>query len=61
MNYVYDTFATPHGPFSVALDQSDAVVAACFGPFAHLKKRTPPGPLVRDARRTAAVRREVAE
>ncbi len=61
MSYIYDTFPTPHGPFSVALDDNDAVVAACFGDLARLRKSAPAGDLVRDARRTATVRRELGE
>jgi methylated-DNA-[protein]-cysteine S-methyltransferase len=61
MNYFHDTFPTPHGAFSVALDENDAVVAACFGGFARLRKHTPAGELVRDPKRAATVRREIGE
>lgn len=60
-SYAYDTFPTPHGPFSIALDDNDAVVAACFGDLARLRQRTPVGELVHDLRRTATVRREIGE
>lgn len=39
MKYVYDTFTTPAGEFSVALDENGAVAATAFGGLAALKKR----------------------
>lgn len=39
MNHVYDTFPTPLGNFSVALDENGAVVATAFGGLTALKKR----------------------
>lgn len=39
MNHVYDTFPTPLGDFSIALDENRAIVATAFGGLAALKKR----------------------
>ena len=37
--FVYDTFMTPAGDFSIALDQNGAVAATAFGGLAALRKR----------------------
>jgi len=55
----FSTFATPAGPFSVAVDAAGAVVATAFGGKEALGKRLKGGALVRDGARTARARREV--
>lgn len=62
MNLYYSTFSTPFGPFSVAVDELDAVVATAFGNLAALQTRLSPRSAVRlqrDERRTARVREAV--
>ena len=61
MKYFYDTFSTPLGEFSVAVDAHGSVTATAFGSLANLRDRFKAGTLERDARRTAAVRRQVSE
>lgn len=39
MNAFTDTFATPFGPFSVAVDETGAVLATAFGDLASLSSR----------------------
>jgi hypothetical protein len=38
MKYFFDTFRTPLGEFSVALDETGAVVAAVFGGADELRR-----------------------
>jgi methylated-DNA-[protein]-cysteine S-methyltransferase len=59
--YYSDTFSTIAGDFSVALDESGAVVATAFGGVSELRKRFRSDVLVPNARRTAAVRSQVQE
>ena len=61
MRQFYDTFSTPTGDFSVALNATGAVIATAFGGLAELRERFHADELVRDEKRAAAVRREVAE
>ncbi|MBI5381068.1 MAG: methylated-DNA--[protein]-cysteine S-methyltransferase [Opitutae bacterium] len=61
MMHFHDTFATPLGSFSVAVDDTGALVAAAFGDLAALRQRFDAAQLVRDAVRTRAVREQVAE
>jgi methylated-DNA-[protein]-cysteine S-methyltransferase len=61
MRQFYDTFATPIGDFSVALNATGAVIATAFGGLAELRERFNPDELARDADRAAEVRREVTE
>ncbi len=61
MKYYYDTFSTPMGEFSVAVDEAGAVVATTFGSTARLGQRLDEHDLVRNAQRTARARREVTE
>ena len=59
------TFPTPCGPFSLAVDEDNAVVATAFGEVKQLKKRLPRsiGPaavvLIADDVRTRAAREDV--
>jgi methylated-DNA-[protein]-cysteine S-methyltransferase len=59
MKQFYDTFSTPVGEFSVAVDSTGAVLATAFGGAARLRQRFTSDELVRDPARIAKVRREV--
>jgi methylated-DNA-[protein]-cysteine S-methyltransferase len=59
MKFIYDTFATPCGDFSVALDETGTMVATAFGDLSALKKRFHPTELKRDASRTAPAREQI--
>lgn len=61
MRQFYDTFPTPLGDFSVALNASGDVIATAFGGVAELRERFASDELERDPARAAAVRREVTE
>ncbi len=61
MNYTYDTFATPLGDFSVALNASSAVAATAFGGLRALRARLGKGHLELDRARAEPVRREIDE
>lgn len=61
MRQFYDTFSTPLGDFSVAVDASGAVLATAFGGLPDLRERFSCDELVQDAARTADVRRELIE
>ncbi|MBW7896109.1 MAG: methylated-DNA--[protein]-cysteine S-methyltransferase [Opitutaceae bacterium] len=54
-----DTFDTQLGPFSVAVDDTGAVIATAFGPRRALRGRLPRCHLTGDIVRTAAVRRQI--
>lgn len=57
--YYYDTFDTPAGKFSVAVDEEGAVIAAVFGDVKALKERTRNFEAVRDAEKTRPSREQV--
>lgn len=59
MNLSASTFPTPFGPFSVALDESGAVVATAFGPSAALRRRIRNGDTLRPGKGTEQVRAQV--
>jgi len=61
MKNYFDTFSTPLGDFSVALDDHGAVVATAFGGEAELRDRFQPHELVRDPQRAAAARHQVLD
>lgn len=61
MRQFYDTFSTPAGDFSVALDANGAVLATAFGGLPELRERFAADEVVRDPGRTADVRRELEE
>ena len=61
MRQFYDTFSTPAGDFSVALDANGAVLATAFGGLPELRGRFAADEVVRDVGRTAEVRRELEE
>ena len=48
MTFLFDTFPTPFGEFSAALDASGALAATAFGPVEILAARLGPGDLRRD-------------
>jgi methylated-DNA-[protein]-cysteine S-methyltransferase len=59
MRQFYDTFPTPLGDFSVALNATGAVIATAFGGLEELRARFDPDEVARDPARAAEVRREV--
>lgn len=61
MRQFYDTFPTPVGDFSVALNASGSVIATAFGGLPELRERFTADEIERDPARAADVRREVAE
>jgi methylated-DNA-[protein]-cysteine S-methyltransferase len=61
MNQFYDTFSTPVGNFSVAVERDGAVISTAFGDVAALRARFDATDLTRDPARVAAARQEVAE
>ncbi len=61
MRQFYDTFTTPLGEFSVAVNATGAVIATAFGELADLRERFNPDELTRDPKRVADVRTEITE
>ena len=61
MRQFYDTFSTPLGDFSVALNASGSVIATAFGELPELRERFTPDEVVRDPARAAEARREITE
>jgi methylated-DNA-[protein]-cysteine S-methyltransferase len=61
MKHYFDTFTTPVGDFSIALDEHGAVVASAFGRVTELRKRFPADGLIRHPDRAAAVRSQVQD
>ena len=62
MTYFYDTFSTPAGDFSVAVNDAGALIATAFGGRKNLLRRMKPGhPLVRDESKTRRVRQQVSD
>jgi len=61
MKHYYDTFSTPVGDFSVAVDADGRVVATAFGGLTKLRERFDAGEIARDTARLVAVGREVAD
>jgi methylated-DNA-[protein]-cysteine S-methyltransferase len=59
MKHFYDTWATPMGNFSAALDDSGALVATAFGDVGLLGTRFSADELIPNPARAAHVRREV--
>ncbi len=56
MNLFYDTFATPFGPFSVAVTYSHSLAATAFGDSQVLLSRLPKCHIMYDTSSTAAAR-----
>lgn len=61
MKHRFDSFSTPLGEFSVAVDKAGAVVATAFGGEAALRSRFDPRALERDSRAVAEARREIEQ
>src|SRR5436190_18135295 len=61
MKHYFDTFLTPLGRFSVAVNECGAVVASAFGGEAELRSRFRPPELIRDPQPTAGAREQVGE
>lgn len=61
MKLYFDTFPTPMGTFSIAVDAEGAVVATTFGDAADLRARLRSDELVHRPEATAAARREMEE
>ncbi|MBL9202141.1 MAG: hypothetical protein JNL39_16640, partial [Opitutaceae bacterium] len=61
MRQFYDTFPTPLGEFSVALNASGSVIATAFGGLPELRERFTPDEVIHDPTRAAVVRREITE
>jgi methylated-DNA-[protein]-cysteine S-methyltransferase len=61
MRQFYDTFTTPAGEFSIAVDAGGSVIATAFGGLPELRERFAADEVERDAPRLAAARREVTE
>ena len=61
MRQFFDTFPTPAGEFSVAVDASGAVIATAFGALPELRERFAADEVIHDPARLAAVRSEVSE
>jgi methylated-DNA-[protein]-cysteine S-methyltransferase len=61
MKYYFDTFSTPVGDFSIALDERGAVVASAFGKVARLRERFHADGLVHEPQRATAVRSQVQQ
>jgi methylated-DNA-[protein]-cysteine S-methyltransferase len=60
MKFFSDTFATPLGLFSVAVNRDGEVVATAFGNDARLRSRLRSGELVRDQAVCAEARKQLA-
>ncbi|MBL9187122.1 MAG: methylated-DNA--[protein]-cysteine S-methyltransferase [Opitutaceae bacterium] len=61
MRQFYDTFTTPLGDFSVALNAAGSVIATAFGGLPELRERFTADEVVHDPKRAADVRREITE
>jgi len=61
MKHLYDTFAVPTGSYSIALDESGAIVATAFGGVEALKELLPTLQPVRDSAALRGAREQVLE
>ena len=59
MNYFSDTFSTPFGPFSTAVDDRGWLVATAFGNTTNLRQRLKVGQLTADKNAGRAARDEI--
>jgi len=48
MKYLYDTFTTPIGKYTIVTDEAGAIVATAFGDLAGMKNFPPTSKPVRD-------------
>src|ERR1035437_10229257 len=56
MRQFYDTFSTPVGDFSIAVDANGSIIATAFGGLAELRERFAADEVAHDAARVAAAR-----
>lgn len=56
----YKTFSTPVGPFSVAVDETDTLVATAFGGVENLKKRFRTEKLEKTSRELGEIENQIA-
>lgn len=61
MRQFYDTFSTPLGPFSAAVDANGSVIATAFGGLAELRGRFAADDIVQDPARLEQTRTEIAD
>ncbi|MDP3070439.1 MAG: methylated-DNA--[protein]-cysteine S-methyltransferase [Opitutaceae bacterium] len=61
MRQFYDTFTTPLGDYSVALNAAGSVIATAFGGLPELRERFTADEIVLDPKRAADARRELTE
>jgi methylated-DNA-[protein]-cysteine S-methyltransferase len=61
MRQFYDTFSTPAGDFSVAVDANGSVIATAFGGLPELRERFSADEVIHDPLRLATVRTELME
>jgi methylated-DNA-[protein]-cysteine S-methyltransferase len=61
MKLLYDTFDTPAGPFSIAVNEKGAIAAAVFGDYPALKKCLRGRDAVRDFAAVSPLRTQVEE
>lgn len=61
MRQFYDTFPTPVGDFSVALNTSGSVIASAFGGLPELRERFMADEIEHNPTRAEPVRREITE
>lgn len=59
MRQFYDTFSTPTGEFSIAVDANGSVIATAFGGLPELRERFAADEVVHEPARVAAARAEV--
>jgi len=61
MRQFYDTFSTPLGDFSIAVDANGSVIATAFGGLPELRERFAADEVTHDPTRLAPARSEVTE
>ena len=61
MRQYYDSFSTPVGDFSVAVDANGSVIAAAFGGLVELRERFAADDVLHDPARLAAARGEITD
>jgi methylated-DNA-[protein]-cysteine S-methyltransferase len=61
MKHYYDTFSTPFGKFSVAVDEDGAVISTTFGGREKFSPRHVPHEAQHEPRKAAKARRELTE
>lgn len=61
MRQYYDTFPTPAGGFSIAVDANGSIIATAFGGLPELRERFAADDVIHDPARVAAARSQVGE